>query len=69
MFRPTDCHRLGITLTVSAVILAACLGTNRSVTAEDKPTNDDTRPVRSKTDHFDLICFAPEHPVVVQPEG
>ncbi|GIT29675.1 MAG: hypothetical protein Ct9H300mP1_17210 [Planctomycetaceae bacterium] len=37
MFRPTDCHRLGITLTVSAVIRAACLGTNRSVTAKDKP--------------------------------
>ena len=66
MFRPTDCHRLGITLTVSAVILAACLVTNRSVTAEDKATNDDTRPVRSKIDHFDLICFAPDHPVVVR---
>jgi Ca2+-binding EF-hand superfamily protein len=66
MFRPADCRRPGITLTISTLILAACLSSNRSVTAEDRSTNGNAPPSRSKIDHFDLIGFAPDHPVVVR---
>ena len=66
MFRPADCRRAGITLTLSTLILAACLASNRSLTAADRPTNKDAPPSQSKIDHFDLICFAPDHPVVVR---
>ncbi len=66
MPRPVDRCRPGITLVIPVMIVAAWLASNRTAPAQDKPATGDAQSTRSKPDRFDLICFAPDHPLVVR---